>query len=90
MSFISFDPIKEKSTEVSPIEFKLLFTSSERIAIKSSNDPIVQDFYDITSDPRLTKVDLGLDSTKNAIAYLVSVGILTQERADAILAGTLS
>ena len=73
--------------KVSPIEFKLLFTSPERIAIRTSTDPIVQDFYEITSDPRLTHVDLGLKSTKDAIAYLVSVDILTQERADVILTG---
>lgn len=74
-------------TKVSPIEFKLLFTSGERIAIKSSTDPVVQDFYEITNDPRLTHVDLGLKSTQDAIAHLVHVGILTQARADAILTG---
>jgi hypothetical protein len=73
--------------KVSPIEFKLLFTSAERIAIKTSTDPIVQDFYDITNDARLTHIDLGLKSTQDAIAYLVSINILTQSRADAILTG---
>lgn len=73
--------------KVSPIEFKLLFTSGERIAIKSSTDPVVQDFYEITNDPRLTHVDLGIKSTQDAIAYLVHVGVLTQERADAIKSG---
>lgn len=85
------EPVIPEPTEaptVSPIEFKLLFTSGERIAIKTSTDPIVQDFYEITSDPRLTHVDLGLKSTQDAIAYLVSINILTQDRADAILAGT--
>lgn len=81
-------PTTPPAPKVSPIEFKLLFTSGERIAIKSSTDPVVQDFYEITNDPRLTHVDLGLKSTQDAIAHLVHVGILTQERADAILAGT--
>jgi hypothetical protein len=78
----------ETPKTVGPIEFKLLFTSGERIAIKTSTDPIVQDFYEITSDPRLAHVDLGLKSTKDAIAYLASINILTQDRADAILTGT--
>jgi hypothetical protein len=82
------EPTVPVAPTVGPIEFKLLFTSGERIAIKTSTDPIVQDFYEITSDPRLTHVDLGLKSTQDAIAYLVSVNILSQERADAILAGT--
>lgn len=81
-------PAPTEAPKVSTIEFKLLFTSGERIAIKSSTDPVVQDFYEITNDPRLTHVDLGLRSTQDAIAYLVHVGILTQVRADAILAGT--
>jgi hypothetical protein len=82
------EPTVPVAPTVGPIEFKLLFTSGERIAIKTSTDPIVQDFYEITSDPRLTHVDLGLKSTQDAIAYLVSVDILSQERADAILTGT--
>lgn len=84
------EPVTPEPTAptVDPIEFKLLFTSGERIAIKTSTDLIVQDFYEITSDPRLAHVDLGLKSTKDAIAHLVSINILTQDRADAILAGT--
>ena len=81
-------PTPTEAHKVSPIEFKLLFTSGERIAIKSSTDPVVQDFYEITNDPRLTHVDLGLKSTQDAIAHLVHAGILTQARADAILTGT--
>jgi hypothetical protein len=81
------EPTVTEAPKVSPIEFKLLFTTGERIAIKTSTNPIVQDFYEITSDPRLTHVDLGLKSTKDAIAYLVSINILTQERADVILTG---
>jgi hypothetical protein len=84
------EPTAPVAPTVGPIEFKLLFTSGERIAIKTSTDPIVQDFYEITSDPRLTHVDLGLKSTQDAIAYLVSIGILTQERADAILSGVVA
>lgn len=75
--------------KVSPVEFKLLFTSAERIAIKASADPVVQDFFEIVNDPRLTFVDLGLQSTKDAIAYLASINLLTADRAAAILAGNV-
>lgn len=75
--------------KVSPVEFKLLFTAPERVAIKASTDPVVQDFFEIVNDPRLTYVDLGLQSTKDAIGYLQSKGLLTAERAAVILTGVL-
>lgn len=77
------------STTVSPVEFKLLFTSAERIAIKTARDadPVIDDFFDIVDDPRLTYVDLGLQSTKDALAYLASQNLITEARRDEILAG---
>ena len=75
--------------KVSPVEFKLLFTPQERVAIKAAraNDPVIDDFYDIVEDPRLTFVDLGLQSTQDALSYLVQQGLLTVERRQQILAG---
>lgn len=73
---------------LSPIEFKLLFTAQERVAIKASTDLIVQDFFEIVNDPRLTFVDLQLSSTIGAINYLVSLTLLTAPRAAEILNGT--
>lgn len=75
--------------KVSPVEFKLLFTPQERIAIKTvrATDAVIDDFYDIAEDPRLTHVDLSLQTTKMAIAYMVSLNLLTAERAEQILAG---
>jgi len=77
--------------KVSPIEFKLLFTSPERVAIKAarSTDPIIGDFHDIVEDPRLTFVDLGLQSTQDALSYMVATGLLTAERRAEILEGTV-
>ena len=77
--------------KVSPVEFKLLFTPQERVAIKvaQASDPVIDDFYDIVEDPRLTVVDLGLQSTKYAIGYLQLKGLLTAERAAEILAGKI-
>lgn len=80
-----------KNTKVSPVEFKLLFTAMERVAIKTarSTDPVIDDFFDIVEDPRLTYVDLALQSTKDAIGYLKSKNLLTADRATAILAGVV-
>lgn len=72
---------------VSPIEFKLLFTAPERVAIKNSVDPVVQDFFSIIDDPRLTKVELGLQSTQDALQYLVSKNLITGARRLEVMAG---
>lgn len=73
--------------KVSPVEFKLLFKAQERVAIKTSADLIVQDFFEIVNDPRLTFVDLQLQSTKDALAYLTSLNLIGPGRMDAILTG---
>lgn len=75
--------------KVSPVEFKLLFTSAERVAIKTARaaDPVIEDFYDIVEDPRLTHVDLGLQSTQDALAYLEGLGLIAVGRKAEILSG---
>jgi hypothetical protein len=75
--------------KVSPVEFMLLFTSPERVALKAarSTDPVIDDWMDIIQDPRLTHVDLALQSTQDALSYAVSVNILTAERREQILTG---
>jgi len=79
------------SPKVSPVEFMLLFTSPERVAIKAlrQTDPIVDDFLDIIEDPRLTFVDLGLGSTVSAIDYMIYVGLVAAERKAEILTGVM-
>lgn len=90
-----YTPFNEPN--VSPVEFKLLWTSQERAAIKTlkDTDPIVDDFYEIIDDPRLTLVNLSLTSTQQAVDYLlaklVAADVLTEEqvadRREAILSG---
>lgn len=76
-------------TEVSPVEFKLLFTPQERITLRAARatDFVLQDFFDIAEDPRLTKVELTMTSTIAAIDYMVSKSFLTAERAAKIKLG---
>lgn len=83
-------PVTE-APKVSPIQFKLLFTAQERVTMKAARatDPVIDDFFDIVEDPRLTLVDLGLQSTRDALTYLVSQDLLTQDRANEVLAGEL-
>jgi hypothetical protein len=83
------EPTPSEAPKVSPVEFKLLFTSQERVAIKAARatDPVIDDFYDIVEDPRLTFVDLGLQSTQDALTYMVAQGLLTEDRRSEILSG---
>ena len=72
---------------LSRVQFKLLFTPAERIAVRTSTDPGVQDWYDILQDPQFEGVVLASASTERAMNDLVSKGILTTDRKAAILAG---
>lgn len=60
--------------QVSPIQFKLLWASPERLTLKAAraSDPVLDDFFDIIEDPRLTHIDLGLTSTQQGIDYCMS------------------
>ena len=77
--------------KVTPLEFKMLFTSQERIAIKEAKvtDAIIQDGFEILDDPRLTVVDLGLSSVQGLIDYMVTLGLVATERADEIKSGIM-
>ena len=72
---------------ISPVQFKLLFTSEERVAIKSARttDPVIDDFFDIIDDPRLSEVNLKLTSTIDALKYLVTKNLITEVRKNQIL-----
>ena len=76
---------------VSPVEFKLLFTPAERMAIKAArtSDPVIDDFFEIIDDPRLTEVNFGLASTCAAVDYLAAQGLITVDRAAEIKTGQL-
>jgi hypothetical protein len=75
--------------KVSPVEFKLLFNSAERMAIKAARltNPILEDAYEILEDIRLKEVDLGIKSNQDLIAYMVTLSLITQERAEQVLNG---
>ena len=76
---------------ISPVEFKLLFTPQERMAIKAARatDDILDDLFTILDDPRLKEVNLNLESNKAVMAYLESKGLVTSERKAEIMTGIM-
>jgi hypothetical protein len=77
--------------KVTPVQFKLLFTSPERVAIKGAraDDPVVDDLWELVEDPRMEYVDFGLKSVRDSIEYLATAGLIAPERVAEILAGKL-
>jgi len=82
-------PIIVIPPKVSVIKFLMLFTSTERIATRSSVDPIVMDWWALVNDPRTQEVDLNLSSVQSALDYLHSTGLLAIGRKEQILIAEL-
>lgn len=72
---------KPKPPKVSAIEFKLLWTPTERVALNKlrETDDLLADFWALIEDPRLTQVDLNLASTKQAVTYAVEKLVEVEE-----------
>lgn len=83
---------------VDVINFKLLFTSAERIKAEQlrATDAIINDFWLILDDPRTANVVMALPSIQSAIEYTLTkineggVTIDVQDRKAAILSGQLT
>lgn len=72
------------TTTLSPIAFLRRFTAPERAAIRASANPYVVDFMDLLN--KATEVLQSDPDVQGGMAYLVSLGLLSQARADEILA----
>lgn len=83
------DPVPVIPPKVSVIEYKMLFTSAERIATKYSTDPVIIDLQELMNDPRTTTVDLSLKSISDALDYMTELGILAVGRKSEILTGVV-
>lgn len=83
------EPPAPTPPQVSPVEFKMLFTSAERVAIREARktDAVVDDFFDLVEDPRLTYVDLALPSVQGTLHYLAATSLITDARIPEILSG---
>lgn len=80
-------PVKIVYPEVTPMEFQMLFTSSERISIKklTQTDPVIEDWWSIATNPLLKTVDLNLNSVQETLSYLTQINVLTEERKQEVL-----
>lgn len=88
------EPVEPVATVVVPpkvsvIEYKMLFTSAERIAVKASVDPIIIDLQELMNDPRTTTVDLSLQSISDALDYMTAIGLIAVGRKAQILSGQI-
>lgn len=68
---------------ISATKFLLRFTTQERIAIRTSTDPIVQDFIGLINTA--VDVDLTDPATTQGVQYLESSGLIGSGRAAQIL-----
>ena len=81
------EPYVEVIKTLSPIQFKMCFTSQERIAIKAlkDTDELIEDAYEIIDDPRLKDVDLTSHSVIGLVQYLASLNVIEPHRGGEIL-----
>jgi len=68
---------------LTPLQFLNKFTTSERIAILESTNPVVKDFVYLLNST--TSVTLDSQNTIDGINYLAFVGLITSVRAAEIL-----
>lgn len=90
-------PPEKAEFNVSPVHFKMLFTSAERVGLRTlrQSDPVIDDFFDLVDDPRTRHVDLAMQSVKDAVLYclveLSKIGVVANDnvtpRYEAILTG---
>lgn len=70
---------------LTPLAFQRLFTQAERIAIRTSPDPIVQDFMALAA--LALDIDLSDADVMMGVGYLETLGLIGPGRAAAVLAG---
>lgn len=75
--------VKPEVTVISKLNFTRRLTQSERIAIRNSTDDIVIDFRELLDMSQ--EIDLNDGDLIAGIDYLVSINLLTSERASLIL-----
>ena len=61
---------------VTAVQFMLLFFAQEQAHVQYSTDPIVQVFWTRFIDPRVTEVNLALESMSQALDYLSTTDVM--------------
>jgi len=80
---------EDVTAEIPPVALTRLaflrrFTPPERVAIRTSHNPYVEDFMDLLG--RASEILQTDPDVLGGMAYLVSLGLLSQARADEIMA----
>ena len=83
MEVVDFSTNMTPRRHLSHLGFMLRLTPEERTAIRTNTDPEIQDVFFLFSNAK--HIDLDLDVTIYGVGLLVTKGVFTQERADAIL-----
>lgn len=84
-SALTFVPRAQVAAVIPTVDFLRRFTVQERVAIRTSPDPVVHDFRHLLDLSE--RVNMAHPDTSNGIGYLVHVGLLTPERGQEILHG---
>lgn len=74
---------KQKSVQLTKLEFLSRFTMEERIAMRSSTDPILADIVKLVEIAEF--IDLGDPQTQQSVGYLGMIGILSPTRVTEVL-----
>jgi len=77
--------VHEPEVALSRLDFLRLFTRDERIAIRTSGDPVIEDLREMLLTAEVIR--LAHPDTVGAVDYMVAQGMLTRTRGDQILAG---
>ncbi|WFS02767.1 hypothetical protein [Rhizobium tumorigenes] len=93
-----FTVVPGKPPTVGPMQFQLLFAPMERVTAMAlrKTDPVIDSFWQMIDDPRMTAVDLSLKSVQDAIEYMLTkvkaagVSLDVAARKAAILTGQLT
>ncbi|WP_067096771.1 hypothetical protein [Marinomonas atlantica] len=78
------EPEQVKRAIISPVDFKFLFTLTERVKIKElrATDLALDDFYSMLDDPRLTVIDLSNSRMIEGVNYAVNALAVAEVVAD--------
>lgn len=71
-------PVPPVHPTVSAVQFMMLFYPQEQAHIQNSTDPIVNVFWTRFSDPRVSEVNLSLDSMSQTLDYLSVTDVLPE------------
>lgn len=80
-------PVTAPVTDIPALDFMLLFSIDEHAAIRTSQDPKVQVFYNMVTDARRQVIALGHPMVTIGVDYLAQIGLIAPGRATQVLAG---